>query len=300
MIGIAPPEPRMRLALITAVLGFSLAGTAGASLFGPDLPANARVTRDLAYGGDPAQAIDVYTTPTGTAKPVIVMVHGGGWKRGDKDSSNVVEAKLAHWLPRGYVFVSANYRLLPRQKVAVQAADVARALAYVQQHAREWGGDPGQLTLMGHSAGAHLVALLSADPALAAREGAQRWNATVSLDSAALDVAQIMRRRHLGLYDEAFGNDPATWNELSPIHRLTPDAVPVLAVCSTLRPDHPCEQAQEYTTKAKSLGVDGGVLPEPLKHTEVNRELGAEENYTAAVDRFIAAHGSGGAPARAR
>jgi hypothetical protein len=72
--------------------------------------------------------------------------------------------------------------------------------------------------------------------------------------------------------------------------------VPVLAVCSTLRPDHPCEQAQEYTSRAKSLGVDGGVLPQPLKHAEVNRELGAEENYTAAVDRFIASHSAENSP----
>lgn len=290
----------MRLAPITAVICLSLATSASARLFGPGLPANAKVSRDLAYGSDPAQAIDVYTTPARTSKPIIVMVHGGGWKRGDKDSSNVIDGKLAHWLPRGYVFVSVNYRMLPQQDVAGQAADVARALAYVQQHAPEWGGDPGQLTLMGHSAGAHLVALLSADPALAAREGARRWNATVSLDSAALDVGAIMQRRHLGLYDAAFGTDPATWKALSPLQQLTREAVPVLAVCSTLRPDHPCEQAQEYTTKAKSLGVDGGVLPQALKHAQVNRELGAEENYTAAVDRFIAAHGAGGAPARAR
>jgi len=284
-------------------LSLALAPMAGASLFhpGPDLPEHAQVRRDLAYGSDPAQAVDVYWMDArGTARPIIVMVHGGGWRSGDKDYKGVVEGKVAHWLPRGYVFVSVNYRMLPQQGVAGQAADVARALAYVQAHAREWGGDPERVTLMGHSAGAHLVALLSADPALAARQGAQRWNATVSLDSAALDVGAVMQRRHLGLYDDAFGSDPADWRALSPLQQLTRQAVPVLAVCSTLRPDRPCDQAREYTARAKSLGVDGEVLPEALKHGEVNKELGAEENYTAAVDRFIAAHGAGGAPARAR
>jgi len=52
--------------------------------------------------------------------------------------------------------------------------------------------------------------------------------------------------------------------------------------------------------RANSLGVEGEVLPQPLNHAEVNRELGAEENYTAAVDRFIAAHAGGGGPSRAR
>jgi acetyl esterase/lipase len=293
----------MRLAVPAFVLAISLATGAGASLFHPsaDLPEHAQVHRDIAYGSDPAQALDVYWMgASSSARPIIVMVHGGGWSRGDKDGRGVVQGKIEHWLPRGYLFVSVNYRMLPRQDVAGQAADVARAVAYVQQHAREWGGDPDRLTLMGHSAGAHLVALLSSDPALAARHGAQRWNVTVSLDSAALDVGAIMQRRHLALYDDAFGSDPATWRSLSPLQQLTRQAIPVLAVCSTLRPDHPCDQAREYTERARSLGVDGEVLPQSLKHGEVNRELGAEENYTAAVDRFIATHDGQGAPARAR
>jgi arylformamidase len=283
----------MRLALISLVLAITLASSAAAGLFHPEpeLPEHARVQRDLHYGADPAQAVDVYAMDAqAAARPIIVMVHGGGWRRGDKDYKGVVEAKVAHWLPRGYLFVSVNYRMLPQQHVAGQAADVARALAFVQKHAREWGGDPRRLTLMGHSAGAHLVALLSADPATAARYGAARWSATVSLDSAALDVEAIMQRRHLGLYDEAFGADPGEWKAVSPIRQLKPQAIPVLAVCSTLRPDRPCEQAQAYTAKARALGVGGEVLPQALKHGEVNKELGAEENYTAAVDRFIAAN----------
>jgi acetyl esterase/lipase len=293
----------MRLALCSFVIATTLASVAGASLFhpGPDLPKGTQLRRDLAYGADESQALDVYSLPRdGAARPIIVMVHGGGWRRGDKNYRGVVEQKVAHWLPRGYLFVSVNYRMLPQQDVAGQAADVARALAYVQKHAREWGGDAGRLTLMGHSAGAHLVALLSADPRLAERHGAHRWNATVSLDSAALDVDAIMQRRHLGLYDDAFGTDAASWQAVSPIRQLTRDAVPVLAVCSTLRPDNPCEQARDYTARARSLGVEGEVLPQALKHGEVNKELGAEENYTAEVDRFIAAHSGGGAVARAR
>ena len=293
----------MRPLLATCLMFAALVPAAGASLLhpGPTLPHGTQLRRDLSYGADPAQALDVYSpSEGGPARPIIVMVHGGAWAYGDKYSRGVVQGKLGHWAPRGYLFVSVNYRMLPAQDVAGQAADVASALAFVQAHAREWGGDPSRLTLMGHSAGAHLVALLSADPALARSHGAERWNATVSLDSAALDVADIMQRPHLDLYDRAFGADPAQWRRLSPVDRLTREAVPVLAVCSTLRPDHPCDQAREYTERAKSLGVDGEVLPQELKHGQVNRELGAEENYTAAVDQFIAAHSCTGGAARAR
>jgi len=258
------------------------------------LPPGTQVQRDLSYGADPAQALDLYALPgLGDSRPIIVMVHGGAWAFGDKDYRGVVQAKLAHWLPRGYLFVSVNYRMLPAQPVSGQADDVARALAYVQAHARDWGGDPGRVTLMGHSAGAHLVSLLSADPARAQAFGAQRWLATVALDSGAFDVVAIMQRRHLGLYDRAFGADPQTWQALSPLHQLKAGAVPVLAVCSTQRRDRPCTQAQDYTDRARALGVAGGVLPQDLDHGEVNKELGVEENYTRAVDQFLARHGAG-------
>ena len=288
----------MKLRSFTLAFLALLAPVAGAGLLHREarLPEGTQVRRDLAYGGDPAQALDVYTLGRHAgARPVIVMVHGGAWAFGDKDWRGVVESKLAHWLPRGVVFVSLNYRTLPRQDVAGQAEDVARALAFVQRSAPEWGGDPGRLTLMGHSAGAHLAALLSADPARAQAFGARRWNATVALDSAALDVESIMRRDHHRLYDRAFGADPAQWSRLSPMHQLRADAVPVLAVCSMQRPDRPCEQARAYTGRARSLGVAGGVLPLDLDHGQINKKLGVQPDYTAAVDRFIAEHaGAGG------
>lgn len=259
------------------------------------LPEGARVLREQRYGTDPAQALDVYFLPAEASarRPVIVMVHGGAWAFGDKDNRQLVDAKLRHWLPRGNVFVSINYRMLPAHPVSEQADDVARALAYVQRRAREWGGDPDRVVLVGHSAGAHLVALLSADPARARAQGAKPWPATVALDSAALDVASVMQRRHLPLYDRAFGADPAGWRRLSPRHALVADAVPVLAVCSTTRRDEPCDQARAYTAAARALGVAGAALPWALDHAGINRELGAEENYTAAVDRFIAERGAG-------
>jgi arylformamidase len=77
------------------------------------LPVGARVERDIAYGPDPAQRLDVYLPPHAEHAPVIFMVHGGGWMFGDKDSSGVVANKAAHWLPSSYIVMSTNYRLSP-------------------------------------------------------------------------------------------------------------------------------------------------------------------------------------------
>ena len=159
-----------------------------------DLPAGTRVRRDIAYGPDPAQRYDVYLPANAKADaPILFMVHGGGWRRGDKAYSNVVGNKAAHWLAKGHVFVSANNRLVPAADPLTQARDIAAAVASVQKHAPQWGADPKRTILMGHSAGAHLVALLGASPTLLAQAGAMRPLGVVALDSGALDVPALIR-----------------------------------------------------------------------------------------------------------
>ncbi len=105
------------------------------------LPAGMRVVRDVAYGNDPAQRFDVFSTQQASNAPVIFMVHGGGWSRGDKAMPSVGYNKVTRWLPAGFVLVSANYRMLPQTQPFEQARDVARALAAAQAQAASWGGD---------------------------------------------------------------------------------------------------------------------------------------------------------------
>ena len=122
---------------------------------------------DLAYGPEPAQCLDAYLPAGRPTGAILVIVHGGAWAIGDKANPGVVAAKVAHWLPSGVVVVSVNYRLLPLAGVLQQAGDVARAIAFVQKRAAGWQADPARLVVVGHSTGAHLAALLAADPALA-------------------------------------------------------------------------------------------------------------------------------------
>ena len=239
------------------------------------LPAGVRVIRNLAYGTDAKQRLDVYlpTHPL-TDAPVIFMVHGGAWRTGDKAMSNVVDNKIARWVPEGIVFISINYRLLPQADPLLQAQDVATALAYAQKNATRWGAGAHQFVLMGHSAGAHLVSLLAADPTLATRRGAQPWLGTVSLDSAAYDIPRIMAAKHYRFYDKAFGSDPAYWQAASPSQQLQSQQTAFLAICSTQRPDKPCDQAGDFVAQAKSLQIAASLQPEPLTHKEINQQLG--------------------------
>ena len=250
------------------------------------LPPGARRIANLGYGIDPAQRLDVYV-PTRPNGSVILMVHGGGWSNGDKAMPGVVDNKVAHWVAAGTIFVSIDYRMLPGTDPLHQADDVAAALAWSQRHARDWGGDPGRFVLMGHSAGAHLVALVAADPLAAHARGVRPWRGTIALDSAALDVQAIMTQPHLPLYDAAFGSDPVYWRAASPYAQLAHGTAPMLLVCSSQRTES-CDNARRFAARAQELGAAARLLPEPLSHREINDTLGLPGDYTRAVDGFIA------------
>lgn len=250
------------------------------------LPPGTRVIHDIAYGRDTRQRFDAYLPADARRAPVIVMVHGGGWAHGDKRMPVMVGNKARWWLPKGYVFISVNYRMLPDTAPLEQARDVARALAKAQQLAASWGADRSRFVLMGHSAGAHLVALLAASPQLAADAGAAPALGAVVLDSGALDVEQIMRSRHFPLYDRAFGSDPDYWRTTSPYQRLSKDSWPMFAVCSTRRAAV-CPEARTFAAKAATLGVRVQVLGMDLSHRQINEQLGEDAGYTASVDAFL-------------
>jgi acetyl esterase/lipase len=114
---------------------------------------------NIRFGDDPRLRLDVYQPKAaGTARPVVVFFYGGSWLRGERSQYRFVGAALAE---RGFVAVLPDYRLYPKARFPAFLDDGAQAVAWVQQHARELGGDPQRIVLMGHSAGAHMAAYLA-------------------------------------------------------------------------------------------------------------------------------------------
>ena len=253
----------------------------------PFNPENATVQRNISYGADSAQSFDVYIPKNAQNAPVVLMVHGGAWRTGDKAMNRVVENKANRWLTKGIIFSSINYRLLPKADPLVQANDAALALAKAQSLAPTWGGDAKHFVLMGHSAGAHLVALITANANIAKQQGAQPWLGTVMLDSAAYDLEKTMSSKHLPFYNKAFGADSAFWKSTSPSYQLSQKTIPMLAVCSTTRKDKPCMQASAFIEKAVKFGTQASVLPEAMSHKEINENLGLPSDYTDKVEAFM-------------
>ena len=155
-------------ALAAALLVVSCGGLAFTAANVPAFFGKFERRANLAYGALDRQHLDVYVPDGAAARPIIVFWYGGAWEHGDKSNYRFVGAKLAE---AGYVAVLPDYRLYPEVRFPAFIDDGAAALAWVAAHAREIGGDPARIYVAGHSAGAHLAAMLAYDGARLERAG---------------------------------------------------------------------------------------------------------------------------------
>jgi acetyl esterase/lipase len=124
----------------------------------------------LAYGAAPRQKLDVYAPRSRTdgARPVVVYFYGGSWQGGERADARGVAQALAQ---RGIVTIVPDYRVYPETIFPGFIDDAAAAARWTREHARAFGGDPGRIVVMGHSAGAHIAAMLATDPRYLAAHG---------------------------------------------------------------------------------------------------------------------------------
>ena len=236
----------------------------------------------LRYGADPLQALDFYPAANGNKRaPLVVFVHGGGWQRGSKDNGTG-QWKAPHYTGLGYAFVSINYRLVPAATVEQQGADVASSLRTLIDNAARLGFDPTRIVIMGHSAGAHLVALVGTDETYLRGAGLSfaSIDGVIPIDGAAYDVAQQMQDgpgMMKDTYVQAFGSDPARQRALSPtLHTASPNA-PAFLIIHVGRDDGVAQSIElesalkQGGTRVQRQQFDGRGL---RGHMEINRSLG--------------------------
>ena len=282
------------------ILGLA-AGLASTTLPADPAQAQRRAehTPDLTfpYGGDGLQQIDFYRAETDIAgpAPLVIFVHGGGWRRGDKDM-DARGHKAAFYPAQGYHYASINYRLLPQAPVEEQARDVARAIRILFDRAEELGIDRDRVVLSGHSAGAHLAALVGTDPQYLASVDLDHGDIAgiVPIDGAAYDVPRQMsgRKPLMGrIYRQAFGTEAARQRALSPtLHAAQPNVAEFL-ILHVERKDG-IEQSEALAAALERNGGNAELGRFPGKglrgHAEINRELG-DPDYaaTALVDRWL-------------
>lgn len=184
---------------VALALSLSAAGVAGEP-----------TERDVAYGTDAAQRLDLFTPDTKNF-PIVIFVHGGSLTSGDKADADY--GKVCDAFPAaGIGCANVNYRLLPAAPWPAPADDVAAAIAWVHANIAARGGDPKQLFLLGHSSGAMLVALVGADARFLARRqlttdavrGVMPMGSIMWDD----DLRQSMEKNGRERVEAAFARDP--------------------------------------------------------------------------------------------
>jgi acetyl esterase/lipase len=166
-----PAVSRVALILLLAA-ALMLSGCRSAQFMVANAPAAfARIDRhrDLAYAQDRRQQLDVYAPRNAAGLPVVIFWYGGTWVMGSKSDYRFVGTTLAQ---RGFVAVLPDYRLYPQVTFPLFDEDGAKALAWVQQHVADYGGNPHCIVLMGHSAGAHTAAFLAFNRDFTRKSGA--------------------------------------------------------------------------------------------------------------------------------
>ncbi|MCM3768070.1 alpha/beta hydrolase [Neobacillus niacini] len=238
--------------------------------------------KNMKYGSDVKQALDLYVPKNNRDNPVIIYVHGGGWMRGDKAD---VGDKPAFFTDKGYVFVSVNYRLFPNAAYEEMATDVATAVKWVFDHAEQYQIDIRRINLMGHSAGGHLVSLIGTNQNYLEQAGLPPGtiHSIVNLDGP-IDLAEFLQRN--SKYKTVFGEDDQVWTKASPITYATEQNSPPILLVSPKRPSI-SSFIERTGDKATTFEIHS------LSHGEIKKLLGSgnapeeAKNMTKAVADFL-------------
>lgn len=244
------------------------------------------VERDIAYGQHPTlQSLDIYRPIGGEGLPVMVFIHGGGWSEGDK---GVHPRKGRFFARAGFVYVTLNYRLSPAVRHPAHADDIAQAMGWVRANVAKHGGDPSRIFLVGHSAGAHLAALFATDKRRlqAAGVDASHLRGVALLDGSSYDlVTRVPASRGWSRdrYLQAFGDDPAVWQDASPVRHVVKDrSYPPFLLFHVASRKASTVQAAVLASAVKGVGgVAEVVAVTDRNHVTIARRLGLEGDMVA-------------------
>jgi acetyl esterase/lipase len=260
----------------------------------PLLSAEPKVHRGLSYADtkNERQTLDVYTPTEGKNHPVVFWIHGGGWKAGDKKG---VQQKPQAFVDKGCVFVSTNYRFVPNVSVKEMTGDIAKAIRWVHDHAQEYGGDPNSIFVMGHSAGAHLAALVCTDDRYLKAESLSLSiiKGCVPVDVSVYDIPKRFKDSNsepAATYKAVFGESEEVHRDLSPVtHIAKGKHIPAFLILHVADRSETKAQSHWLADKLKEAGVPAQVVAaEGTTHGTINSNLGRSgDKPTEEIWKFL-------------
>lgn len=215
-------------------------------------PEGLLVKKDLTYAvrkTGPVK-VDLYLPESKKPLPLVILVHGGGWKKGSKDK----EDTRAHWLcKRGYAVAAVQYRLSGEAKYPAALHDVRDAVIWLRKHAGKYNFDPNRFATIGGSAGAHLNAL----HATAIKDPKSRVQAAVIIagptnptDEHAAKSSRSVGSNYQLFLGKSIDEAPELYREISPLHQAHAETPPCLMISENLP-----ERDSLFVEKLKSLHV---------------------------------------------
>ncbi|MCA3710154.1 MAG: alpha/beta hydrolase [Phenylobacterium sp.] len=297
--GIAQPWGRRLLAAAAAAFVFWPGGAALAqSPCSGFAPGADRPVRNLAYQAPTSDLprsvhlLDLWPGAAPLPAPLVVFVHGGTWMHGGKYAGTPGQARA--FRKAGYAYATVNYRLLRHGPPQEAARDIAEAVAFLRREAKGCGLDPDRIVLMGHSAGAHLAALVALDESYLEGAGVppEAVRAVVLLDAYGLDIALHVRETGDRVYARVFGPDPAGWTAMSPVTHAASGRPPppVLMHVDGDNSETP-GQAQALAEAVRAAGGEAQIHEaRGESHNSLNYGFGAEGDETTRLTLdFLAA-----------
>jgi acetyl esterase len=231
-----PQELQDRLAEINPNWGKDIRGNIAITqkLYMPLLKAaphdGIEVTRDVSYGPHARHKLDVFKPKGAKNMPVLVFLHGGAYVAGDRNVTDEIYANVPLYFARnGMLGVNATYRLAPEAKWPAAAEDVKSIVQWIKANAAQYGGDPGRIYLVGHSAGATHVATYLFHKDI--RPQGKPEVAGAVLMSGRYHFDPHPKDPNLANFQAYFGTDRSRYADMSPItHVKDAPAVPLFVV----------------------------------------------------------------------
>ena len=207
----------------------------------PGLPPHAKVTRDIQYGADARNRLDIFAHDDGhEGAPVLVFVHGGGFVMGDKttEGSPFYDNIGGFAVDAGYVGVTMTYRLAPGHRWPAGGEDVAAAVAWLRENIAQYGGDPERIFVMGQSAGAVHVA-----------EYVARFSPTIAGALLISGIYDVTLAQPSDFHKAYYGEDQAGYAMTESMTALINTKTPVLLAVSEYDPEDFQLQAATFTQR---------------------------------------------------
>ncbi|MFN2545766.1 MAG: alpha/beta hydrolase fold domain-containing protein, partial [Actinomycetota bacterium] len=219
--------------------------------------------------------LDVYVSkerPTGA--PILLQIHGGGWINvSNKDHQG--KPLMLHFASRGWVCFAPNYRLSPKSTWPAQIVDVKKAVAWIKEHAHEYGADPSFIVVTGGSAGGHLASLLaltSGDPSFqpgfeeadcSVQAAAPHYGIYDFADTSNMTAKMTVRFLERAIFKKRLRDHREEFEAASPVRRIGAEAPPFFVIHGRHDSLAPVEQTRRFVQKLRE------VSKEPVAYAEL-------------------------------